>query len=386
MRVVLERAQMIGFSVAIAWVLAAPIPSAVASEWLDQELQISKELGDWATTFAKTSNKVSPITKALATAADKLKKSIALDTITDKTMISFEDLERLDAERQTMDKVMPPTLETMNSKEAYKEIVGNIETPATYQSGLEELNKLDEAEKQRGRTIGRLEENREKLQKIAQSYQQDAEVGARISERLNKLVEEHPELDTFFVLTGMGHLSLTALGYETEFLPALIDRASSAEEAVKRYDTAIKAAKDDLKRFNDLKSYFRRIYRVDPGAVDPLKLNPRAIDINPGVAGNKLEEARQATAKTHEIAAALQAEADRINAHNAKISRIQGFIGLARASIELGRAVNEVPSSTGTNTTSPTNTNTYNYKMETKIIIIQAPSSAEQPVELGPQD
>lgn len=376
MSVLMDCVRKIALAAGVTIILAAsPLPAG-NSEWSDVELETLKNLGDWATDFAKSSKKVSPITKALATAADRLKKSTFLETVSDKNMIRDEDLERMDTERREMDKAMPPTLAPMNDRGAYTKIVGDIDAPATYESGLEELKKLDAAGQQREKLIKQLETNREELDKVAQRYQQDADSGAKISEGLNKLVEKHPELDAFFVLTGNGYLSLTALGYETEFLPGLIDRASAAKDAVNRYDKAIKAAKDDLKSFNDLKSFFRRMYSFDPSAVDAQNLNPQGVDMNPGAVAKLLEQAKEATAKVQETAAALQAEADRINAHNAGISRFQGFVGLVRASMEVGRAVNSAPSATGGGQ-SPSAV--YNYKMETKIIIVQPPANTTAP-------
>lgn len=342
--------------VTLVMVLTASVASIVpacASEWSDNEIKTVEQLSDWAAKFAKTSSKVSPFTKAFAESAEKVKGFLkgTLTTVTDKTLYDPAWFEHLDDERLSMDKTVPPNLQSLNSKGAYEKIVGPPEQ-ATYMSGQEELRTLDKVGKKRAETITKMKANRDKLQKTAHGYEKEAATATKIGDGLNKIVEKYPNIDVAFVFTGVdGYVSLTALGWNEEVVPAFNDRATAATNAVKRYDTAIKAAEADLKTFNDLKSSLHSIW----SGVDTQALNPASVDMNPGAVAKLKGEAEEATVNARTTAAELQKEAADIAKHDAGISKVQAFLALARSANEVAGAMNSEQGSGNQAATTTTN-------------------------------
>lgn len=357
-----------------------------ASEWIDNEKEIVGKLGKWAGDFAKKSDQISPFTKALAEVVGKARGLV--ETVTNKSLIDPAKFEQLDADRQEMDATMPPALPSLNAPGAYKAMVGDVETPATYESGQEELGTLDKVGAERAETISKMKVNRDTLQETATRYQANADTAAKVGDGLDKIIEENPMIDVAFSFTGVnGYFSITALAWDAEIEPAFNERATAAQNAVKRFDTAIQAGELDLKTFNSLKSEFRHMYSLDPTAIDTQGLNPSSVDMNPGAVGKLLEEARAATAHAQEVADTLQKEAADIAKHNGEISRIQMFLGMMRSVGTVADATTDESAAANTTTTTTTTTiNNDNRKFYFKVVpgaFLQQDRRGQTPIDKG---
>lgn len=337
--------------VMISVLLFLSVPTAQASEWLDDEWGIVKKMGEQATEFAATSSKVSPFTKAFAESAKKLAGFLndTLVTVTDKTLYDPKWFEQLDEQRLAADKLMPPDLPSLNAPGAYRAMVGPAET-ATYLSGKEELRMLDRVGEERAKTLKGLKAERDKLKKTVDRYKAEADTAHKIGSQLNKVVEEYPGIDVAFAFTGVnGYVSLTALGWETEVEPAFNDRLMAAENALRRFDKIIKSGEADLTTFNQLKANMRSIW----AGIDSQSLNPASVSMNPGQVERLKGDAEKATAEALAVSAELQKQAADIAKHNEGISRIQNFIGMAKTATDAGQLAEEAQSSAPSPTPSP---------------------------------
>jgi hypothetical protein len=281
------------------------------------------------------------------------------ETYTVTSYVDFADLERIDKDTSVL-KAIDPRVDSLLSKKRL-DLIHKVGDP-TVLTGAEELRKLQRASDVRGAEISQLEDSRHNLQLLRDGYEDTEKTARAISDKLGDKVG-NAAIEIYCLYNGR-NFGLSWFDLSEEMVPALQDRVTAADAALKALDASISFAKRDLKEFDTVRNFVAQIYERPGSTAGPTNIG----DIN--------KEMVSASKEAKRIADEYRRQADEIRAANARIAGIQRLLGLGKSLADLTGATHGKAPSSGSSTS---------YSFKYNVIVMPPPGKHTPPVIVPPR-
>ncbi|MBA7465639.1 hypothetical protein ES707_00809 [subsurface metagenome] len=272
---------------------------------------LSKELYSNATSILVELNKHSSQSSRIVRFFGGLKSWLSDQTRTFSSALDYKDVERIRTDIVALDKLAPPKLDSLLDRGQMRTFA---KSEGTIVSGAAELRKMYDAADLRDTEIRRLREQRESLAHNRDVYASSEDTVRGLADKLGNEIGNVP-FNIAFLYKGKS-LPMSWYDLSEELRPALADRVSAADAAIKRYNAEIANAERDLSTFNELRSAIGRMWNGST-------LAPSQIEID-----SLRQKVRNETEHTLRSADQMRREAAEIRDHNAKIDAIQRIMSL----------------------------------------------------------